>query len=53
MKTYLVKNFSLALLLTSAISLVFAITAYAASKNYYNLTTVYYNNNVTDHGGWN
>lgn len=48
MKTHLVKNFGLALLLTSAISLVLAITVYAASKNYYSLTTVYYNNYVTD-----
>lgn len=53
MKTHLVKNFGLALLLTSAISLVLAITVYAASKNYYSLTTVYYNNYVTDQGGWN
>lgn len=53
MKTLHVKNFGLALLFTSAISFVLVITAYAASKNYYGLTTVYYNNYVTDQGGWN
>lgn len=53
MKTQYVKNFVLVLLLASVISLVFATTAYAASKNYYGLTTVYYNNYVTDQGGWN
>lgn len=34
-------------------SLMLFITVYAASKNYYNLTTVYYNNSITDQGGWN
>lgn len=53
MKTYHVKNFGLAFMLTLAISLALVITVYAASKNYYGLTTVYYNNYVTDQGGWN
>ena len=53
MKTHYVKKTGLAFLFGVAVSLLLAITAYAASKNYYGLTTVYYNNYITDQGGWN
>jgi len=53
MKTNHVKNFGFAFLFTWVISLVLAVTVYAASKNYYGLTTVYYFNYITDQGGWN
>jgi hypothetical protein len=55
MKTEHVKTASLAFLFGIAVSLLLAITAYAASKNYHGLTTVYYSNKITDQGGgsWN
>jgi len=53
MKTHRVQHFALALAAGLFISLTLVMTAYAASKNYYGLTTVYYNNYVTDQGGWN
>jgi len=47
MKTNHVKNFGFAFLFTWVISLVLAVTVYAASKNYYGLTTVYYFTHLT------
>jgi len=53
MKTHRAKNFGIALLFALVTSALIITASYAASKNYYGLTTVYYNNYVTDQGGWN
>jgi hypothetical protein len=53
MKTLRTKQLIVGLTAVTLISLLFATTVYAASKNYYGLTTVYYNNYITDQGGWN
>lgn len=45
--------FATSLIACILIALLVMTTVYAASKNYYGLTTVYYTNNVTDQGGWN
>lgn len=47
------RKLAIAVSLSILMSLLLIVTAYAASKNYYGLTTIYYNNYIADQGGWN
>jgi hypothetical protein len=57
MKKHQTSHFSVAVITATVVMLFIVTTVYAAPKNYYGLTTVTYDNSISDQGsgywGWN